>query len=190
MDLVLFQIDAFTKHVFSGNPACVVLLDSWLPDTTLLKIAAENAVAETAFMVEQAGRFHLRWFTPEIEMDLCGHATLASGHAVLHHLHPDWDNVSFDTVSGSLLVHKEREGYRMDLPSRPPAACALPSEIANALNAQPTKIMKARDYVLIYSNEVAVRNISVNQSIFDQNTQTKKSQSRCPGSDQPDKIDY
>ncbi len=168
MNLVLFQIDAFTKHVFSGNPACVVMLDSWLPDTTLLKIAAENAVAETAFMVEQAGHFQLRWFTPEIEMDLCGHATLASGHTVLHHLYPDWDSVSFDTVSGPLLVHKEHEGYRMDLPNRPPVSCTLPLEIANALNVQPTKIMKARDFVLIYPNEDAVRNITINPSIFDQ----------------------
>lgn len=168
MELVIFQIDAFAKHVFSGNPACVVLLDTWLPDTTLLKIAAENAVAETAFMVEQAGRFHLRWFTPEIEMDLCGHATLASGHAVLHHLHPDWDNVTFETLSGPLLVHKAGGGYRMDLPSRPPVTCTLPLEISSALNVQPTKILKARDYVLIYPNEGAVRNITVTQSILDQ----------------------
>lgn len=82
MKLELYQIDAFTDEVFGGNPACVVPLDAWLPDEILLKIAQENAVAETAFFMRQGNNFHLRWFTPEIEMDLCGHATLATAHCL------------------------------------------------------------------------------------------------------------
>ena len=82
MQLHLYQIDAFTDEIFSGNPACVVPLSEWLPDELLLKIAGENAVAETAFFVSKGSRFHLRWFTPEMEMDLCGHATLAAAHAI------------------------------------------------------------------------------------------------------------
>ncbi len=168
MKFALFQIDAFTTQLFGGNPACVVPVDSWLSDDMMLAIAAENAVAETAFIVEDRGRFHLRWFTPDLEMDLCGHATLAAGHAVLHHLHPDWNEVYFDTLSGPLLVVQEGAGYRMDLPNRPPAEVSLPQAIENALSHQPLKILKARDYVLVYQDEHAVRNLHIDQPVFDQ----------------------
>ncbi|MDA0303016.1 MAG: PhzF family phenazine biosynthesis protein [Bacteroidetes bacterium] len=168
MDLTLFQIDAFTNQLFLGNPACVVLLDSWLSDDQMLAMAAENAVAETAFIVEQAGRFQLRWFTPDIEMDLCGHATLAAGHAVLHHLHPDWLTVHFDTLSGPLLVIKEDTGYRMDLPNRPPVESLLPEAIENALSRKPTKVLKGCDYVLVYDDEHAVRSMQIDRPVFDQ----------------------
>lgn len=104
MKLNLYQIDAFTNKVFGGNPACVVPLTEWLPDSLLLKIAKENAVPETAFFVDRGGKIDLRWFTPDIEMDLCGHATLATAHALKAILDYPHHKIRFETVSGELSV--------------------------------------------------------------------------------------
>ena len=97
MKLELFQIDAFTDKIFGGNPACVIPLKEWLPDNILLKLAKENAVAETAFFIDRVDHYHLRWFTPEIEMDLCGHATLATAHVLVSHLNKQTDVLKFET---------------------------------------------------------------------------------------------
>ena len=168
MKLELYQIDAFTKTVFSGNPACVVPLKKWLSDEILLKIAQENAVAETAFFVRGEDDFHLRWFTPDIEMDLCGHATLAAAHCIHAHLkHPD-KPIVFNTQSGQLKVEVKEELYTLDLPSRMPNAAELPIVIKEALSAQPKEVYKARDYLLIYEDEEQVKNIQVDRQIFDQ----------------------
>ena len=102
--LQIFQIDAFTSEIFKGNPACVMPLDNWLPDDTLLKIAKENNVSETAFFIKKEDHFYLRWFTPEIEMDLCGHATLATAYCLRNHLNYKKDSVKFDSMSGEHLV--------------------------------------------------------------------------------------
>ena len=108
MKLPIFQIDAFSDKVFGGNPACVVPLENWLQDEVLLKIAQENAVAETAFFVRRGKNFHLRWFTPDIEMDLCGHATLATAHCILSELKLESEKVIFETLSGKLEVSLEK----------------------------------------------------------------------------------
>ena len=102
MKLNYYQVDAFTDAIFGGNPACVVPLDEWLPDELLLKIAKENAVPETAFFIPSGDAFELRWFTPEIEMDLCGHATLATAHVLKQHLSLESDNIIFHSQSGEL----------------------------------------------------------------------------------------
>ena len=104
MKLDLFQIDSFTDTVFKGNPACVVPLDNWLSDDILLNIAKENAVAETAFFINKGDKFHLRWFTPEIEMDLCGHATLSTAHCLKSILNYKRDQIIFETLSGELII--------------------------------------------------------------------------------------
>ena len=104
MEIEIFQIDAFTSELFNGNPACVMPLDSWLPDELLLNIAKENNVSETAFFVKKNNGFNLRWFTPEIEMDLCGHATLAAAYCLKNHLDYKKDQVIFDSMSGELIV--------------------------------------------------------------------------------------
>jgi PhzF family phenazine biosynthesis protein len=168
MDIRLFQIDAFTDQIFSGNPACVVALEHWLDDSKMLAIAAENAVAETAFIIQNQDRYSLRWFTPDIEMDLCGHATLASAHAVFHHLHPSWNQIYFDTLSGPLLVTKKHNGYEMDLPNRQPVPDVLPLSIEKALSQKPSEVLKARDYVLVYPDESTIRNLEINRPVFDQ----------------------
>ena len=168
MKLPIFQIDAFSDKVFGGNPACVVPLKNWLQDEVLLKIAQENAVAETAFFVRKGKNFHLRWFTPDIEMDLCGHATLATAHCILSELKLESEKVIFETLSGKLEVSLNNGRYLMDLPRRDPIAATLPDEIKNALNIQPKKVLKARDYLLVYENQKEIEDIVVNREVFDQ----------------------
>lgn len=164
----LYQIDAFTDTIFGGNPACVVPLENWLSDDILLKIAKENSVAETAFFVDKGEKIHLRWFTPEIEMDLCGHATLATSHCLRTILGYKEEEIVFETLSGDLIVKVEKDFYKMNFPSRMPVAANLPITILQSLNIKPKEVFKSRDYVLVYDNEREVRNIRIDRQLFDQ----------------------
>lgn len=168
MKLNLYQIDAFTDKTFGGNPACVVPLKNWLPDDMLLKIAKENAVAETAFFVDNGDKFHLRWFTPEIEMDLCGHATLATAHCLKTILNYAKREIVFTTLSGDLLVSVDNEQYTLNFPARMPVKAILPDIIKHSLNIQPKEVFKSRDYVLVYECEDDIKNIKIDRQIFDQ----------------------
>ena len=168
MKLDLYQIDAFTNKIFGGNPACIVPLDKWLSDELLLKITKENAVAETAFFVFNGDKIHLRWFTPEIEMDLCGHATLATAHCLKTILNYPKDKIVFETLSGDLTVLIENDFYFLDFPSRMPLVSELPEIIKKALNIQPKEVFKSRDYVLVYDSEDEIKNIKIDRQIFDQ----------------------
>ena len=159
----IYQIDAFTNTIFGGNPACVVPLNSWPPDETLLKITQENAVAETAFFVPKGNKFHLRWFTPEIEMDLCGHATLATAHCLKTILNHPSNNIVFKTASGDLTVGVEGDFYFLDFPSRMPVLAQLPKLIEKSLNIAPKEVYKSRDYVLVYDTEQDIKNIKINR---------------------------
>lgn len=165
MKFSLFQIDAFTDKIFGGNPACVVPLDNWLPDEVLLSI--ENAVAETAFFVDRGSKIHLRWFTPEVEMDLCGHATLATAHSLKTILNYPNDQFIFETLSGDLVVKVDKGIYKMNFPSRMPVKSPLPEEIDRSLNIKPGEVLKSRDYVLVYEKEADVRNIKIDLQWFD-----------------------
>lgn len=168
MTLDIFHIDSFTETLFQGNPACVIPLDEWLPDDVLLKITKENAVAETAFIINRDESFDLRWFTPDLEMDLCGHATLATAHAIKTILNYSGDTIYFNTVSGLLTVLVQDGKYILDFPSRPPMESTLPEEIKLSLNIQPEKTYKAeRDYILVYQSEKEIRDIIVNQYLLD-----------------------
>lgn len=162
----LYQIDSFTDTIFGGNPACVVPLDTWLSDDILLKIAKENAVAETAFLVDLGKKFHLRWFTPEIEMDLCGHATLAAAHCLKTILNYNKDEIVFETLSGDLIVKTDGELYKMDFPARMPIPESLPSSISQSLNIQPREVFKSRDYILVFENEKEIRSITIDRQSF------------------------
>jgi PhzF family phenazine biosynthesis protein len=168
MKLELYQIDVFTDKTFGGNPACVVPLAEWLPDDLLLKITKENAVSETAFFVYQDDKIHLRWFTPEIEMDLCGHATLATAHCLKSILNYPDDKIIFETLSGDLTVLVENDLYYLDFPSRMPIASELPEIIKKSLNIQPKEVHKSRDYLLVYDTEKEIESIKVDSQIFDQ----------------------
>ena len=168
MKLELYQIDAFTNQIFGGNPACVVPLTEWLTDEMLLKIAKENAVAETAFFVTKGEKIHLRWFTPDLEMDLCGHATLATAHCLKSILNYPSNTIIFETLSGDLTVVAENDFYFLDFPSRMPIESDLPEEISKSLNIQPKEVYKSRDYVLVYESEEDIKQIDINRQFFDQ----------------------
>ena len=165
--LQIFQIDAFTSEIFKGNPACVMPLDNWLPDDTLLKIAKENNVSETAYFIKKEDHFYLRWFTPEIEMDLCGHATLATAYCLRNHLNYKKDSVKFDSMSGELVVKFNADYMQMDFPHRKPLKSDLPQNILDSLSIKPIEILKSRDYVLIYDNEDQIKNIKIDKELFD-----------------------
>lgn len=157
MEISIFQVDAFADQIFSGNPAAVCPLESWLSDSILQSIAAENNLAETAFFVRQNGKIELRWFTPACEVDLCGHATLASAHVLIHCLGATDDTLRFQTKSGELLVHRSGERLELDFPSRPPATTEIHSNLRAAFNIQPQDILAARDYLLRYQSEDEVK---------------------------------
>ena len=168
MKLDIYQIDAFTNKMFGGNPACVIQLQEWLENDLLLKIATENAVAETAFFIIRGDKIHLRWFTPEIEMDLCGHATLATAHCLKTILNHKNNHFIFETLSGDINVEVDKNLYSLDLPSRMPNVITLPVNIQKSLNIQPIEVLKSRDYVLVYENEAQVRSIKINRQYFDE----------------------
>ena len=163
----IYQVNAFTDILFKGNPACVVPLKEWLPDELLLKIAKENAVAETAYFIEHQDHFHLRWFTPDIEMDLCGHATLAAAHIIKSELNSA-DEIKFKTLSGDLSVNFKKDLYYLNLPSRKPVNSILPNKIKSALSIQPEYILKSRDYLLVYNNEQEIKALKIDRSSFDE----------------------
>jgi PhzF family phenazine biosynthesis protein len=166
----LFQVDAFTDVLFAGNPAAVCILDKWPSKDVLQKIAAENYLPETAFLVplEKEGNFDLKWFTPEIEMDLCGHATLASAHVLFHHLNFTRDKIVFHSNSGELVVSKNGSRITLDFPSRMPVQSELPEVIEKGLGRKPLEVWKARDYIALYEHEDIIRNFSPVKSILDQ----------------------
>lgn len=166
MELPIYQVDAFTSRLFGGNPAAIVPLTQWLPDDLMQKIAAENNLAETAFIVAKGDRYELRWFTPTLEIDLCGHATLASAYVVFRHLHPDWQEVAFDTVkAGELKVKRLADGLlSMDFPARPPEPGAVDSRLKAAVGGHPEQVMASRDYLVIYGSEDEVRALKPNMA--------------------------
>lgn len=167
MELKIYHINAFTQRLTGGNPACVIRLDKWLPDSTMLAIAKENAVAETAFFVELEDHIHLRWFTPDIEMDLCGHATLATAHCLYTHLEYKKNTIHFETLSGRLKVRCDNGFYHMELPTREGVPAVLPDTIAKALNILPKEVYKSRDYLLVYASQTDIESIEIERSIFD-----------------------
>ena len=164
MTIPIYQVDAFTLGPFSGNPAAVCPLESWLDDATMQSIAAENNLAETAFIVASETGYDLRWFTPAIEVDLCGHATLAAGYVVLNHLRVDLDAVTFESVSGPLIVTRDGDRLSMDFPARPPAPVAVSQALSDALGEAPSEVHLSRDVLAVYDDEATVRRLSPDQA--------------------------
>jgi PhzF family phenazine biosynthesis protein len=160
MRLPIYQVDAFTDRVFAGNPAAVVPLDSWLPDAQLQAIAAENNLAETAYFLRNDDVFELRWFTPAVEVDLCGHATLATAFVISTLLEPGRARMDFVTrQAGTLTVTRDGDLFTLDFPSRPalPAAAPHPDLVAALGGPAPLAILDGRDYLVVYEDEAAVR---------------------------------
>ena len=156
----IYQVDAFTSRLFGGNPAAVCILDSWLDAAVMQDIAAENNLSETAFIVQSHSGYDLRWFTPKIEVDLCGHATLAAGYVVLHLLGENIDSVSFETVSGTLTVRRDGEWLSMDFPSRVPTLVSPIENLSDALGTAPSEVHMSRDILALYDDEATVRALS------------------------------
>lgn len=156
----LYQVDAFTDRVFAGNPAAVCPLGEWLPNETMQAVAAENNLSETAFFVARPdGDFDLRWFTPKVEVDLCGHATLASGHVVLNHLEPTRDVVAFHTRSGRLTVARDGERLVMDFPSQPAERtddADLLADVADALGEAPSHLFASNTILAVFDHHSQV----------------------------------
>ena len=149
MRIPLYQVDAFTSRLFGGNPAAVCPLAEWLPDTTMQAIAAENNLAETAFFVAQGAGYLLRWFTPTVEVELCGHATLASGYVVTHILRPEQRSARFDTLkAGPLEVTRDGDLLAMDFPAWPPERGPADAQILAALGKRPAESYVARGRTL------------------------------------------
>lgn len=157
----IFQVDAFATRLFSGNPAAVMLLGDYPRDETLQAIAAENNLAETAFLVPQGGDFRLRWFTPGVEVPLCGHATLASAAVVMERLEPGRAEVTFHTMSGPLNVRRAGAGYVMDFPARPSELTDSPAGLAEALGAAPLEVLLNQfNYMAVMASAEVVRGLS------------------------------
>ncbi len=171
MQLPIYQVDAFADAVFKGNPAAVMPLENWLPDATMQALAAENNLAETAFFVPQKGGlgedgFGLRWFTPEVEVDLCGHATLASAWVLFNRLGYAQDRIDFFTRSGKLTVMKESGGDRLvlDFPETKLTTVQPGEGLIAAIGAQPAEVLAGISYLLVYDNANIVRNLRPNMN--------------------------
>ena len=167
MVLDIYLVNAFVSDLMKGNPACVVQLDSWPSDNFMLKIAKENAIPETAFFIINDFEVSLRWFTPEIEIDLCGHATLATAYIINEVLNFSLDKFIFKTMSGILKVNYKQGLYFLNLPSRNPKKTILPKQIELALNIKPIEVFKSRDYMLVYEKQMDVENIEIDRNYFD-----------------------
>ncbi len=156
MQLDIFQIDAFASNVFGGNPAAVIPLYEWFSDETLQNIATENNLSETAFFVRKKEYYELRWFTPTIEVDLCGHATLAAAHVLFEYLDAPDDCVVFETKSGRIFVDNDGGLLAMDFPSWKPKPFQVTERVAQALGAKPVELYSTRDFIAVFDdpNEV------------------------------------
>ncbi|HBR57869.1 MAG TPA: isomerase [Blastocatellia bacterium] len=160
MKLDIYQVDAFTPKPFGGNPAAVVPLDRWLPDEVMQKIALENNLSETAFFVKSGDVYDIRWFTPAFEIELCGHATLASAYVIFEILKAETETVNFHShKSGSLSVEKKGDVLTLDFPVRPVSPIEAPEALFEAVGGTPKEVFNARDYFLVYENEEEVLNL-------------------------------
>src|ERR1700723_4731888 len=160
MAIPYYHVDSFAGELFAGNPAGVCILSAFLPDGIMQKIAIENRHSNTAFVVPRAdGDFDLRWFTPKIEDDLCGHATLASAYVLALRKHKAWP-VRFHTRSGVLTVGQNGESFEMDLPSRPPERCETPVGLLPALGLKAAIVMNLRDYLVVVDRAEQVRTLA------------------------------
>ena len=162
MTLKLYQIDAFTTKVFEGNPACVIPLNAWLDDALMQNIAMENNLSETAFFVPKGEDFEIRWFTPTKEVNLCGHATLASAYVLFELLDYDKEHIIFRSKSGTLHINKVDDLISMDFPSEPPVVCKTPSAIVEAFGIEPVEVLKCIDYVVVFEDGTDIRAIKPN----------------------------
>lgn len=160
MKVPLFQVDTFIGPLSRGNAAAVCFLKEWPDDQRLLQIAVKNNLSETAFCIEKEGCFELRWFSPKAEVDLCGHATLATAFIIFNYLNPSLSRVTFETKSGLLAVEKDGSRLSMDFPARKARPCPAPKDLIRGLKHPPKEVLLARDYMAVYDSEEEIKAIS------------------------------
>lgn len=160
MKIPLYQIDAFANRVFEGNPAAICPLDAWLDDSILQSIAEENNLSETAYFVPSEQGFHIRWFTPTSEVDLCGHATLATAYVIFNILCYSKNTITFESKSGNLIVSRKGDLIIMDFPAKPPEQCPIPDALIEGLGKKPTAVLSSDDYVAVFETEEDILSIS------------------------------
>ncbi|GBE27807.1 putative isomerase YddE [bacterium BMS3Bbin03] len=156
MELLLYQVDAFASKLFEGNPAAVCPLETWLPEEIMQSIAAENNLSETAFFVPDDNGYHIRWFTPTSEVDLCGHATLASAYILFNILGHKKEKIVFKSKSGPLTVMKDNDQLIMDFPAQPPVICETPKEIVDAFGRAPIECLRSEDFIVVFEREIDI----------------------------------
>jgi PhzF family phenazine biosynthesis protein len=160
MKIPFYQVDAFSSKIFGGNPAAVCPLESWPANEILQNIAAENNLSETAFFVQRSkGRYKLRWFTPTVEVDLCGHATLASAFIIFSFMDRSLSSVDFETASGPLSVAKSEELLSLNFPARKPVPAEAPPILSQALGTEPLEVLKARDLLAVFKDEFTIKSM-------------------------------
>jgi len=162
LELTIYQIDAFAEKVFEGNSAAVCPLNGWLPDEILQNIALENNLSETAYFVKENEKYHIRWFTPSVEVELCGHATLASAYVIFEILNDENKEITFNSKSGELKVIKKEESIELDFPVSIIRKSQISGEIIEALGKEPVEVWKSDDYLVIYENESDILSLSPN----------------------------
>ena len=185
MELSLFQVDAFTSKRFGGNPAAICPLDSWLSDEQMQTIAQENNLSETAFFVKNGSSYDLRWFTPAIEVDLCGHATLATAHTLFEHLGYDQPILTFQTKSGKLTVEKRNDKLVMNFPNQKPQPTETPANLIEGLGKKPLEVLRSVDYFVVYENEAEVASLNPNFFLLNE-VDTRGIIATAPG----DEVDF
>jgi predicted PhzF superfamily epimerase YddE/YHI9 len=159
MKLPFFQIDTFTSHAFSGNPAAVCPLEYWLDDEIMQNIATEINLSETAFIVNRGDYYQVRWFTPQTEVELCGHATLASAWVIMNKIQPDLNEITFGSHSGELFVRRQKQLYILDFPAHVPERCEIPDALLEGLGQKPQEVLASNYYLVIYDSEEVIRNL-------------------------------
>lgn len=160
MGITQFVVDAFASQPFTGNPAAVCLIESWISESLLQAIASENNLSETAFIAPKDDGYQLRWFTPVAEVDLCGHATLAAAHVLFNHLDFIRKEIVFHTRSGELKVTRSGSLLEMTFPSSSPKFCEAPDNLLLGLGGSPSEIYCAEDYLVVYPDEAAIRDLT------------------------------
>lgn len=163
-----YIVDAFADELFKGNPAGVCLPEKELSDETMQKISSENNLAETAFLIQKENKYYLRWFTPEVEIDLCGHATLATAFVMLNYITPQLSQIEFETKSGKLTVTKEDNLYKMDFPRRMPTIIKTDYRLSEALNCKILETYMSKDLLVIVENEDTVKHLDADMDKLSQ----------------------
>nr|WP_295270393.1 PhzF family phenazine biosynthesis protein [uncultured Blautia sp.] len=161
-----YIVDAFTDKPFAGNPAAVCVMESWPSEEAMMKLAMENNLSETAFIVKEEQGYHLRWFTPGTEVELCGHATLASSYVILNYYEPDSDEVTFNTLSGKLTIHRKGNLYEMDFPTYELLEIPVTDAMEKAFGVRPIKAVLGLDLVCVFESEKIVRNMNPDQELL------------------------